>query len=149
MGKLFGAGKTTDIHEGPNLEFLQEGKKIRHGPVGVSDGENFNACVVGGFQEWGGLCSSPSELNLSITCGRRNTHPSQRVMSQRRYTATPTRSGAQGLPPDQVGWKLFSGVSDILSFHPVEQVPVSKGSHPAQSWSLLFQRPHGGTAFSV
>ncbi len=42
MGKRFGTGKTTDIHKGPNLEFLQEGKKIRYGPVGMSDGENFN-----------------------------------------------------------------------------------------------------------
>jgi len=53
MGKLFGTGETTDIHQGPDLEFLQEGKKIHYGPVGMSDGENFNACVVGGFQELG------------------------------------------------------------------------------------------------
>ncbi len=54
MGKPFGAGKTADIHQGPNLEFLQEGKKIYDGPVGVSDGENFKACFFAGFQ-WLGL----------------------------------------------------------------------------------------------
>ena len=41
MGKCFGAGKTTDIHEGPNLELLQEGEKVRNGPVGVTDGKKF------------------------------------------------------------------------------------------------------------
>jgi len=66
MGKPFGAGKTTDIHEGLNLEFLQEGKKIRHGPVGVSDGENFNACVVDGFQELGGLILVPQTKGCQL-----------------------------------------------------------------------------------
>jgi len=41
MGKYFGAGKTTDIHEGPNLELLQEREKVRNGPVGVTDGKKF------------------------------------------------------------------------------------------------------------
>ncbi len=50
MGEPFGAGNTTDIHEDPNLEFLQEGKKIYDGPVGVSDGEKIRVCLFGGFQ---------------------------------------------------------------------------------------------------
>ena len=51
MGKLFRSEKTAYIHEGSNFECLQEAEKFLYGLVGVSNGENFNAFVVGGIQK--------------------------------------------------------------------------------------------------